>query len=68
MASKTLRRRYAKGLLNFFNIFCPIADNWLFVDNSESQPIIVAEKQAGAEFYVHQTTIWDIVQGVYKCL
>jgi predicted ABC-type ATPase len=65
---EAIRRRYAKGLLNFFNLFSPIADNWLFVDNSESQPIIVAEKQAGSEFYVHQSTTWDIVQGVYKCL
>ena len=29
-----IRRRYKSGLLNFFNYYLPILDNWYFYDNS----------------------------------
>ena len=30
----TIKRRYVKGLQNFFNLYQPIADSWYFYDNS----------------------------------
>lgn len=30
-----VRRRYAKGLENFFRLYMPLADSWQFFDNSE---------------------------------
>ncbi len=38
-----IRRRYKRGLRNFFNIFLPIFDNWLFVNNSGDTYEIIAE-------------------------
>jgi len=29
-----IRRRYDRGIMNFFNLYKPICDNWIFVDNS----------------------------------
>lgn len=37
------RRRYEKGLKNFFSIFKPIVQNWIVVDNSEMKPAIIAK-------------------------
>lgn len=38
-----IRRRYKSGLKNFFNLFLPKVDNWLFVDNSDDNYEIIAE-------------------------
>jgi predicted ABC-type ATPase len=31
----TIRRRYHRGIENFFRIYKPLADEWRFYDNSE---------------------------------
>lgn len=33
---QTIRRRYAAGLRNFFNLYSPLADSWQFYDNSNA--------------------------------
>lgn len=38
-----IRRRYKSGLENFFRLFLPKVDNWLFVDNSGNTYEIIAE-------------------------
>jgi len=63
-----IRQRYFRGLKNFFDLFCPIADNWLFFDNSESSPILVAQKQLKSRLSIHKPKTWKTVQGAYKCL
>ncbi len=40
---EVIRRRYKGGLRNFFNLFLPIVDNWLFVNNSGDSYEIIAE-------------------------
>ncbi|MBI9067930.1 MAG: zeta toxin family protein [Salinivirgaceae bacterium] len=40
---ETIRRRYENGLINFFNIFKPIVDEWMFIDNSGEPYEILAE-------------------------
>lgn len=36
-------RRYKSGLMNFFNLYLPRVDNWLFVNNSGDTYEIIAE-------------------------
>ncbi len=40
---EVIRRRYCFGLHNLFNIFIPIVDKWMIVDNSDLSQEIVAE-------------------------
>lgn len=40
---EVIRRRYKSGLSNFFNLFLPKVDNWLFVNNSGETYEVVAE-------------------------
>lgn len=42
--TETIHRRYWLGLKNFFNIFKPIVDSWMFFNNA-SEPIEVANDE-----------------------
>jgi predicted ABC-type ATPase len=41
---ETIIRRYKKGLENFFQLYLPCLDTWMFYDNSKNTPQIMAEK------------------------
>lgn len=43
--TETIIRRYWSGLENFFNIFAPIVDSWMFFDNID-QTIILADEES----------------------
>ncbi len=38
-----IRRRYQKGLFNFFNLYKPIVNNWMFINNSGDSYEIIAQ-------------------------
>ena len=42
---ETIIRRYWLGLQNFFNIFVPIVDSWMFFENTE-QTILLADQDS----------------------
>jgi predicted ABC-type ATPase len=42
---ETVLRRYKKGLQNFFNLYLPVCDAWMFIDNSEKPSILIAKGQ-----------------------
>lgn len=42
---ETIHRRYRLGLRNFFNIFIPIVDSWMFFDN-KNRPHLIANNNA----------------------
>ncbi len=43
----TVRRRFRRGILNFFNEYQPIVDSWVIFDNSEDIPKMIAFKESG---------------------
>lgn len=54
------RRRYERGLDNFFNLYMPIADGWQMVDNSQldsQRPI--ASRDAGGPIRIENFEIWQ---------
>ena len=52
-----IRRRYNTGLKNFFNLFLPKVDNWLFVNNSGDNYEIIAEGALNEE-NVNNLKLW----------
>ncbi|MFH1147096.1 MAG: zeta toxin family protein [Pseudomonadota bacterium] len=40
--SNTVRRRFDRGLSNFFNLYRPLADSWTIFDNSAEKPLTIA--------------------------
>jgi predicted ABC-type ATPase len=65
--SDTVRRRYERSLRNFFNLYGPIADSWLMLDNSSptwSRPI--AWRERGRPFQIVETGPWYELQKRYE--
>ena len=61
---KTIRRRYDLGISNMFNLYIPIADYWMFIDNSKTPFEILAEGQKEKEV-VKNKMIWNKLKNKY---
>jgi len=42
-----IRRRFNRGLYNFFNYYKPLSDGWHLFDNSDVKPRLVAKEKTG---------------------
>jgi predicted ABC-type ATPase len=64
----TVRRRYAAGLKNLFELYFALADSWQLVDNSGRRPRYIAMGTSRGEVKVNDPLTWqailDRVQGV----
>lgn len=60
-----VRRRYENGLKNFFRIFEPIVDEWMFIDNSGEPYEIIARKNSAGEI-LKNVDQWNNLLRTYK--
>jgi len=60
-----IRRRYENGLKNFYNIFEPIVDEWMFIDNSGEPYEIIAHRNPESSF-INNTERWNDLLNKYK--
>jgi len=44
-----VRRRFARGLRNFFQIYAPVVDSWLLFDSSQEFPELFALSIEGVQ-------------------
>ena len=63
---ETIRRRYENGLSNFFNIFKPIVDEWMLIDNSGEPYEIIAEGNSTNKIEVQNESNWFYLIKKYK--
>ena len=61
-----IRRRYKNGLSNFFNIFKPIVDEWMFIDNSGEPYEIIAEGNSTNKIEIQNESSWSDLIEKYK--
>ena len=61
---EVIRRRYKSGLKNFFNLFLPKVDNWLFVNNSGDSYEVIAEGSMN-EITVNNVSQWERLKEQY---
>lgn len=62
-----IARRYDRGLGNFFNLYRPIADSWLMLDNSsDSAPAAIAWKNVGEPIQFVQSGPWNTLRAQYE--
>lgn len=55
----TVRRRYARGLRNFFGLYRPLADSWQVFDNSHARrPQLIASGRGRRVQRVVNSSIW----------
>jgi predicted ABC-type ATPase len=63
----TVRRRYVRGIRNFFELYRPIAETWEVYDNSKpDQPVMIAEGHGTIEKVVYQDS-WNAILQIKEC-
>lgn len=61
-----IRRRYPRSLENLCNVFMPIADAWILLNNSlRGQPTRIAERNVGSGIRVYDQALWDELRRKY---
>ena len=53
-----VERRYYRGIANLFNLYMPICDTWMVVDNRDVIPELIAEGVKGGENMIINSYIW----------
>ena len=62
-----VRRRYSRSLGNFFNIYRPIADSWLMLDNSSVDALNpIAWRNVGSPVQIVKSGPWDRLRKEYE--
>lgn len=62
-----VRRRYGRSLDNFFNIYRPIADSWLMLDNSAAdKPMPIAWRNVDGPVQIVKDGPWDRLRRQYE--
>jgi predicted ABC-type ATPase len=57
-----IQRRYYKGMSNFFVLFMPVCDAWVFADNSDNKLNIIAHGKNKLEKTIENNDIWEIIR------
>jgi predicted ABC-type ATPase len=61
---ETIRRRYNKGIENFFRLYRPLSITWRIYDNSEpSWPRIVADGRGDTNETIYDPKTWSLIRG-----
>lgn len=60
----TIRRRYDRGLVNFFQLYKDAVDHWIFINNSGLQYEIIATSGIAGE-EVHKQILWEHLKKTY---
>jgi predicted ABC-type ATPase len=64
---QTIRRRYQSGLINFFDLYSPLADSWQLYDNSnKGQLRIVASKIRNDKIRISINNTWQKILENYN--
>jgi predicted ABC-type ATPase len=62
-----VKRRYKAGISNFFRLYAPLADAWVFYDNSaRANPKMLAEKKFGGHHFIYNEAIWQKLLETYQ--
>ncbi|UCS94006.1 zeta toxin family protein [Echinicola marina] len=59
-----IHRRYVNGLKNFFNLYLPIVDQWILINNS-GEPYEIIAKNSDGELNVNDKGIWKSLKQNY---
>lgn len=64
--SEVIERRYYRGLFNLINLYIPICDTWMVVNNEAVTPEPVAEGGLNVENIIINKYIWDVINSQGK--
>ena len=61
-----VRRRYVSGISNLFNLYIPIVDTWVIIDNSTQPRQMVANGSAGRQSIIYNETTFQKIQSYVR--
>ena len=61
---ETIKRRYDRGLNNFFNLYQNVVDNWMFINNSGVKYKEIAQG-TGNEVIIYEREAWHEIKKEY---
>jgi predicted ABC-type ATPase len=56
---EVIRRRYDRGLENFFNNYAVAADTWVLINNTEPPGTKIAAREVGGQLIVADNRLWQ---------
>jgi len=60
--AEDVRRRFSRGINNFFTLYEPLLDFWILFDNSKAKPILIAKRRNGHREVVNE----EVFAQIYK--
>ncbi len=57
--AEDVRRRFVRGVNNFFTLYEPLLDSWMLFDNSKAKPVLIAKRRNS-----HKEVINDVLFAV----
>jgi predicted ABC-type ATPase len=60
----TIKRRYYSGVKNLFNLYIPVSDYWMVIDNSENPFKFIAEGNSNIEKHIHDNYTWSEINQI----
>ena len=62
MPNDVVARRYKRGIKNLFNLYLPLADHWMVIDNSDVNPGLVASGGRDMDMNVTDEKTWEEIK------
>lgn len=62
----TIIRRYYAGLKNFINLYKDKVDYWMLIDNSKTEPELIAEGRMQERQQVENLVKWEIINKILE--
>ena len=59
--AEDVRRRFSRGMNNFFTLYESLLDSWMLFDNSKAKPVLIAKKRNGHKKVVNND-LFEMVQ------
>ena len=56
-----IERRYYRGIKNLLRLYIPVCNEWVVVNNIQSNPVIIAQGSTVLERTIIITDIWEII-------
>lgn len=61
-----IERRYYRGIVNLINLYLPVCDNWLLVNNMNVIPDLIAQGGLHSDIIIKNADIWDAITQLSK--
>jgi predicted ABC-type ATPase len=62
--AEDVRRRFIRGIHNFFKLYEPLFDSWMIFDNSKAKTLLIAKRRNGHREIINEDLFKMIQRGV----